>query len=151
MMIIGKNSPDRESLSSDLLAMLAETVHQFGKDEEAIHIALEEHEKNLPYVSNEGFIITTEMIETKQIADSLPLFILLLRYQMGQYDEGYEFYMETEMGYHSDKEIRLYVLLDSLGKGLPETWVHLYERAVADGIEPRKSLQEKYASLKASE
>ena len=71
---------------------------------------------------------------------------LNLYFSLTEYEEGLKYFKQYYQ--ESDREIALYHLLNWLiNWNLPEEWLTVYEQALAEGIEPRKSLQEQYDIL----
>lgn len=145
-LIICKLEPDRETSSTRLLEMLVQKIMEFGKEEDALKVAMEEykiHGENGTFSS--GFI-TEQTIMSNNLGNKIPCFIVLLLYALERYEEAYDFYMKAKLPYNTREEERLYVLLEFLGDNEKE-WVRIYERGIADAIVPRNTLQQKYKSL----
>ncbi|GKS80597.1 hypothetical protein LPAF129_02820 [Ligilactobacillus pabuli] len=71
---------------------------------------------------------------------------LNLYFSLTEYEEGIKYFKQYYQ--ESDREIALYHLLNWLiNWNLPEEWLSVYEQALEEGIEPRKSLQEQYDIL----
>jgi hypothetical protein len=72
----------------------------------------------------------------------------LIKFSLQEYDDGIDFYWKHYI--EKRKEVTLYCILRLLDTdSLADLWIREYEKAVANGIEPRKYLQEQYAELKA--
>jgi hypothetical protein len=73
---------------------------------------------------------------------------LLLKLSLREYDDGIDYFWKHNI--KNDKEITLYCLLRLLSEdSLSGLWIREYEKAVANGIQPRDYLQKQYAELKA--
>ena len=73
---------------------------------------------------------------------------LILKFDLNEYEEGIEYFWKNYV--ERNKEITLYCLLTYfLSDGdLNDLWIREYEKAVRQGIKPRKILQEEYAERK---
>ena len=72
---------------------------------------------------------------------------LLLKFSLYEHDEGIDYYWQNIV--EPKEEIKLYCLLSYFLSGddkrLNLLWIREYEKAVANGIKPRESLQNEYA------
>ena len=141
---------DRETLHHELLDILAAQLQTPDTKELAMAQCIAYQKEYIAYQSAKQLFRYTDGIQYRKTRHSNYAVELysMLKFSLHEYDEGIDYFLKNYS--ERNKEVTLYCLLCYFlsDDELSSLWIREYERAVADGIEPRDSLRKEYAERK---
>ena len=154
LQLIVEQGVDRETLPSSLLITLLEELPNAPLKEQAIEICqqlVEEYEEKFAQLqsskkSNYSFASSSKY-EERQKLNSLVEMIFILQSTLAEKEQAVQYFQQHHL--ENDPEIKLYVLLREIkGYQHTEDWLQVYERALNEGVKPRRDLTREYNYIK---